>query len=83
MAEEMLSFVVTIPKSTLEDLALNMEGLEGLEGLEDDDAASALFAAGLSAELLSAEPLSAEPLSAEPLAAGFSACFAFLRDSDG
>ena len=31
---EMLTFAVTIPKDTLADLALNMEGIEGLEGLD-------------------------------------------------
>jgi len=46
----MLSFVVTIPKSTLEDLALNMEGLEGLEGLSHADLAQliqSVLSAGL------------------------------------
>jgi len=48
MSGEMLSFVVTIPKDTLADLALNIEGLEGLDDVD------ALYLAALLKNVISA-----------------------------
>ncbi len=47
---ESVTFTITIPKGTLEDLALNMHGLEAIEGLAGEQLSAILqeaLAAGL------------------------------------
>lgn len=63
--EERLSFVVTIPKSTLADLALNVHGVESLEGAGPADLAGLLeevISAGLEDYLGEADDVSVVPV---------------------
>lgn len=64
MDGETLNFVVTVPKKTIEDLALNLEGLESIEGTSSRHLAELLrgaLAAGLEEYLGEVDDISVMP----------------------